>query len=258
MKFEETSQKLEQYRKLFEYGTGRGFSKHLKTLGIEDIAAIKSDIQVYYFDKEWGLKLLARNVFGISYTCCRTLFVYLGIEFRTGTDVVTKTLKIFRKEKADFENESNIGFNNDSLKRYNRKTSRGINGYYYNKSTNAYVWLRSSYEYIYAKFLNRIGVNWKSEETWYKLSDGSSYMPDFFIYDADWKLKQIIEIKGYFDCRAYKPAMLKEEYFGKSEIEVILIQDIEKYIETNSNKHKESKEWKLLRKLKESLSNELS
>lgn len=56
-------------------------------------------------------------------------------------------------------------------------------------------YLRSSYEYVYAKILEKQGINYKLEQEVYYLENGMSYKPDFFIYKKD-KLIEIVEIKS--------------------------------------------------------------
>lgn len=254
MIFTEQSPNLEFNKKLLESEKVYEFKSNLNTLSIENIEHLKKEITEYYFNLGWGLKIIARNVLGITYSNCRTIFSFLGLEFKKGRSITTDFVANFRKDKAKSESDNKIGFRSDSLKRFNQTTSRGVQGYYFNKSTNSYVWLRSTYEYIYAKFLNKIGANWKTEQTYYYLSDGTKYSPDFYLYDKDWNLEKIIEIKGYFDCRAYKVNLLKEEFYKDSNISIILVKDIQLYIEENNTYPKELKTWKLIRKSKEFIS----
>lgn len=67
---------------------------------------------------------------------------------------------------------------------------RGYTGYY--KGT----YLRSSLEFAYAYYLDSKGVNWKYEQDTFYLEDGTSYKPDFYIYDYKGQLIKIVEIKG--------------------------------------------------------------
>ena len=64
-------------------------------------------------------------------------------------------------------------------------------------------------------------------------------------------MEKIVEIKGFWDNRAYKPALLKEEYFKDSCVDIILISDIKLYIESNLNYGMELETWKQIRKSKE-------
>lgn len=67
--------------------------------------------------------------------------------------------------------------------------NRGYAGFYKG------YYLRSSYEYAYAKFLDYYSIKWKYEvETFdigYRL-----YKPDFFIYNQNGKIEKIVEIKS--------------------------------------------------------------
>jgi hypothetical protein len=66
--------------------------------------------------------------------------------------------------------------------------NRGYAGYYNN------VYLRSSYEYAYAKYLDFKGIRWTYEERTYDLGC-KKYKPDFFLYNDNDELQLIVEIK---------------------------------------------------------------
>lgn len=69
--------------------------------------------------------------------------------------------------------------------------NRGYSGYYNG------VFLRSSYEFAFAMYLDYKNIKWTYEEREFQLSEGI-YLPDFFIYDQDDqdKLRCIVEIKS--------------------------------------------------------------
>ena len=204
-------------------------------------------VSTLYHKKGLGIKWLVKHYYpDMTYTTMRKFLINSGIGIRTGKSVVTNNLKKFRKAKALRENKLDIGFNKKSRIRKG-SDRRGICGYYYNKSLGKYVYLRSTWEYIYAKWLDRTSQVWDVETRYYILEDKSKYLPDFFIYENG-IVNKIIEIKGYWDCRAYKVQMLNKVV----DAEVIIIRDISKYIPNNSNYHKELDEWKSLR-LKELL-----
>ena len=207
-------------------------AQFLKTIELEP--ASKQYLKSLY-EEGYGLKILAREL-GLTYTCFRTLYInYLGLEIRKGYDVVTDKVKQFRSERIKKEN--NPWFDWCSKKtEMHKKCSRGIQGQYI-KTNGEKVWLRSSYEYIFAKWLDKNNVDWKIEETQFKLSNGETYRPDFFIYENS-KLKMIVEIKGYFNNRRYKAEMFKNEY----RIPLVIIDAIDDYCE---NYNKEKNEWKL-------------
>lgn len=57
-------------------------------------------------------------------------------------------------------------------------------------------YLRSSYEYVFLKVLEKKGLSFTMEEKTYEFSDGTKYTPDFFIYDDVGVLQRIVEIKA--------------------------------------------------------------
>lgn len=67
--------------------------------------------------------------------------------------------------------------------------NRGYAGYYKG------VYLRSSYEYAYAKYLDYKSISWEYGAVTYDLGF-RKYKPDFFIYDAQGNLKKIVEVKS--------------------------------------------------------------
>ncbi len=203
---------------------------------------ISQKIETLY-EEGHGFKTLAKNL-ELSYSVCRKLCVdYIGIEYRKGTNVVTDVL---RKKRSD-----NVKGNKSPwydwphrMPELSSKNGKTIQGYYTKKDGNT-VWLRSTYEYIIAKWLDKIDVDWNTEVQCYELSNGERYRPDFFIYE-DNKLKTVIEVKSrYFnkENREYKFHMFKEEYG----LDCMLIIDITKF--TNKTYHQELKEWKIKRLL---------
>lgn len=193
-----------------------------------------------------GLKRIAKMV-GLTYTRTRTLFRILGIEINKGTDVVYEKTRQVRSENLKEMYEKRTGWFK-TFERKTNKTSRGIQGYYYNKSRSKFVWLRSTYEYVYAKWLDKQGVDWDVEQQTFEL-EGTTYRPDFFIYE-DGVLVKIVEIKGYW-ARGIKKT---DELSAKLDIDVVLIRNIEPYCDKPYKK--ELLEWKLQRQSNERKSNE--
>ena len=67
--------------------------------------------------------------------------------------------------------------------------NRGYAGYYKN------FYLRSSYEYAYAVYLDYFSITWSYEDQFFSI-DGKNYKPDFFFYDQYGNLEKIVEIKS--------------------------------------------------------------
>jgi len=194
-----------------------------------------------YHAKEKGIKVIAKEM-DLTYTQTRCLLEFLEIGLRRGQNVVTNRLREFRREKAYDEHKQGIGWFEPNIRRKIEKyNARGVQGYFLNESTNELVWLRSTYEYIFAKWLNRTKQKWKMEETHYKIGN-STYRPDFFIYDSTFtKLEKIVEIKGYWDNNSHKALELNEQL---KDVHVSIIQDIEKFIENDSTYLDQLAEWK--------------
>jgi hypothetical protein len=159
---------------------------------------------------------------------------------------VTDELRKFRKQKADDEAKNKTGWCSAEVqaKCKSNNTQRGVQGYYFNKSLQKYVWLRSTYEYIYAKWLDKQKVIWDVEVKTYNMN-GILYRPDFFIY-SNYELIKIVEIKGFWRDKEYKSYMLNDIL----KTDVVVITDIDQYIEIDSNYNKQLYEWKNKRILK--------
>ena len=201
-----------------------------KTINNKDLKNKLKNILEKYYNEGYGYKLLVKNVNlnEFTYSVCRRVLKDLNIKVRTGNNVITDNLKLVRAENA-----RRIGtFKNWPVLKPEliKNNKRFIGGYYYNNSKNKYVYLRSSWEYAYAKWLDDNKFIWDVEVKQYALKDGLLYLPDFFIYEND-KIKKIVEIKSTFYYtsadRMKKFYQFKEIYKNHFEIELInLLEDI--------------------------------
>ena len=158
------------------------------------IDVLKNNLSFLYFDVGCGFKLLCK-IFDnkISYTNIRSLFKKLDIESRKGLQVITDSLKQIRSQNAkDSNNWSDWTKNHQTL---DSKNKHHLCGWYESKQ-GFDVYLRSSWEYAYAVYLDKNDKKWKYEEKSFLLSDKRIYRPDFFIYDAAGRLEKIVEIKS--------------------------------------------------------------
>lgn len=201
--------------------------------------------QKYSIDGQ-GIKSIIKDFkLPVSYSVLRFYIINIfNIELRNNK-TITPFLRQRRREKALNEKNNNIGFFSKGVQENIKiKTSnkRGVQGYYYNKSLKKYVWLRSSWEYIYAKWLDKNNYKWDVEYQTYLIGD-KKYRPDFFIFDEHNNIIKIIEIKGYWKDKLFKFNLLKNNI---KNIEIILIDKIKPY--TTISIKKELSEWKLIRK----------
>lgn len=121
--------------------------------------------------------------------------------------------------------------------------SRGYSGWVVIQDKEFYV--RSSFEFIFLKYLIEVdGIDAddvKYESAIYEI-DGSSYKPDFFIFD-DGKLIKIYEIKGDKKYRHSKRALGIEKFFEGECIPYELIDDFKQY--KTPSIEKDLEDWKL-------------
>ena len=200
-------------------------------------------LKTEYIEKEQGIKFLIKyKNLNISYSILRTIILKSGLELHT-PNKITNHLRQIRSINAKKQLEEHTGFFSHEAQKNTHNKIRGLQGYYYNSTINKYVWLRSSWEYIYAKWLNAHNIKWDVECKTFNLSK-ESYRPDFFIYDDNNNLISIVEVKGYWKNRLQKYYELKETH---PELNLSLITDITPYTE---NYKKDKNTWKSLRKLK--------
>jgi predicted nuclease of restriction endonuclease-like RecB superfamily len=106
--------------------------------------------------------------------------------------------------------------------------------------------LRSSYEFIYASWLDDNNLIWDIEYKSFRLIDNSLYKPDFFIFDIDDNLKEIVEIKGFWKNRSYKFDLLKKQLENDG-IECKMISDNDILYYTKDQLKNITKIWKSTR-----------
>jgi hypothetical protein len=210
----------------------------------KDCEKLIKNLITLYEENGMGFKLISSHLGNVSYTRLRTIFDALEIEKRTGYNCVTDGLKKLRSERA----KTNNPWTNwtEKYKDKDMVNKHHLAGWFFNESKSKYVWLRSSWEYGYAKFLNENKIEWDVEVNSYLLHDGRYYRPDFFIYENN-NLLKVVEIKskwsnGSLD-RIDKFEMFREEY---REINADLITD-ELFILINRTQKDIITEWKKVR-----------
>lgn len=207
----------------------------------------KKMIDFYYYEKGFGIKYFIKY-FKLNTTPTvfrHNLINIFDVKLRNHNDI-TDNLRELRTKKAIYENKNKLGaFSEDVQKnlKSREKTIRGVQGYYFNEMKNKYVWLRSSWEYIYAKWLDKNDIIWDIEKKVFEVDD-KKYRPDFFVYDEQNNIVKIVEVKGYWKDKVWKFRVLKNEMRNKK-IEFILIENIKPYCETNYKT--ELQEWKNIR-----------
>ncbi|MBD1824470.1 hypothetical protein H6F51_18540 [Cyanobacteria bacterium FACHB-DQ100] len=78
--------------------------------------------------------------------------------------------------------------------------------------------LRSSLEYIYAKYLDYKGIAWTYESKTYTLSNGVRYKPDFFLESGEF-----VEIKGTFNFDQDLPKI--HQFESDYNVKVLILQE---------------------------------
>lgn len=209
---------------------------------------LENFINLEYVKNGIGFKSLIKyHELDISYTKIRNLIRFMGIEFhsdRIASDSLKTRRRIIARENIANKTGMYSYESQQKIKYKHTSTSRGIQGYYWNEYLQKYVWLRSSWEFIYAKWLNKNKISWKIEAETFKL-ENTCYRPDFFIYNENHELISIVEIKGFWKNRTHKVEELK---LLLKDIDIVLVTDIMPYCTQTFKKEVET--WKSLRRSK--------
>lgn len=147
----------------------RSFKKNKKTgaTSFNDLNKLKNDkrykevnkwIKLKYEIEEYGIKSLIKDFnLPITYPVLRNCIInYFDTQLRKPNIRIERLCRI-RKEKCEREKKLGIGWFNEDIQKKNKilnSIKRGIQGYYFNNTKNKFVWLRSSYEFILAEWLN--------------------------------------------------------------------------------------------------------
>lgn len=105
-------------------------------------------------------------------------------------------------------------------------------------------YLKSTLEYIYARYLDHMGIQWQYEVKTYELSNGGSYKPDFLLADGSY-----VEVKGGFNYETDLPRIkLFEQDYGVV-VQIVQEQDLRRLIRPTPFVFEQLKqEWKQLAK----------
>lgn len=103
------------------------------------------------------------------------------------------------KQKMRINKPNRSGKNNHM---YGKPSPHGCGrgkGCHYNSPLQGVIWLRSTYELVYAKYLDEHKILWYYEIETFDLGD-TTYTPDFFLPKGE----KFIEIKGYMSPKYQK------------------------------------------------------
>jgi hypothetical protein len=211
---------------------------------------VKKWIEDKYVKEGMGIKsMISDYKLPITYSVFRNILRFFDVRMRENNEV-TDFLRARRKKNAKAQRNEMTGFSSlESIEKSKNKTttSRGIQGYYWNESRKKWVWLRSSWEYIYAKWLDEKGMNWDVEVKTYKITDHLVYRPDFFIYNDQMDLETVVEVKGYWKDKVWKVDELKR-ILEPHNIKICVITDVTPY--TKSIK-RDTRIWKTARQFEQ-------
>jgi len=105
--------------------------------------------------------------------------------------------------------------------RYGKPSAHGKGCYYWNPFQGD-VWLRSTWELAYAKYLDKKQISWFYEHKAFELSNNSTYRPDFYLL----KKRKYIEIKGYMRYDAQEKLDLFRQEYPDIKLKVLYKEDM--------------------------------
>lgn len=210
------------------------------------------DVRNFFVEKYivggYGFKSLIKEFeLDITYTKLRFIFEVLDIERRKGYDVITERLRNVRSKNALGDKNHFYKWPEIRPELLKTNSNRGINGYYYNNSMKKYVWLRSSYEYLYSKYLDENNIKWDVEYQYYNINN-RNYLPDFFIFEND-NVCKIVEIKSEYYSGYVRDEFINIfNFFKNIGIEYLIISDVELKKLNSKSLRSISREWKKIRR----------
>ena len=95
------------------------------------------------------------------------------------------------------------------------KMTHGKGSYYNN------IWMRSSYEVAYAKYLDKQGIKWLYESKAFDLGN-TTYTPDFYLPESD----TYIEIKGYWRDKCKEKFRKFKRLYFEVKINILFKKDL--------------------------------
>lgn len=84
--------------------------------------------------------------------------------------------------------------------------------------------MRSSWEVLYAEYLDSLGIAWIYEPKFFKLSNGHRYTPDFYLSE----LNEYHEVKGFLSSAAAEKMDLFQKDYPNEKL--VVVRDIPKLV----------------------------
>ena len=102
-------------------------------------------------------------------------------------------------------------------------------------------YLKSTLEYIYARYLDHLGIVWDYEVQTFELSTGGSYKLDFYLIEE----RRYVEIKGGFNYKTDLPRIKVFEVDHQTSVQIFQERDLRKLIRSTPFVFEQLKrEWK--------------
>lgn len=139
------------------------------------------------------------------YSCAAKNKYKIGIY----NDIVST--RFFGKHHTEISrNKISKALKGDKCYMFGHKAHHGKGSYYKN------IWMRSSYEIAYAKYLDKGNIKWDYEPKAFDLGE-TTYRPDFYLP----KTNEYIEIKGYWRDDAKLKFKLFKKIYNNIKIKIL-------------------------------------
>ena len=196
-----------------------------------------NELYIKYIENNLSINKIAK-IYNCSFETIRRALHKFNISVRTkedGTRLFTKSNYFSKlRSKQSIGDKNNMfgktnkwGHHTDSAKEKIRNTHSGINNPMFGKpspkgagiakkSKYKNILFRSSYEVLFAKWLDNNNIKWQYESKTFNLGD-STYTPDFYLIEFN----LYIEVKGYWREIAKRKFKLFEQKFSGERIKIV-------------------------------------
>jgi len=178
----------------------------------------KKELIKLYIKQKYTLQKIA-NFFNCSVCVIQNKFKIYKINARKNSyyDVWNKgTIGLYSKEYRKKLSDNHADF---------RGKKSGTFGKIYHGKSGKYkgIWMRSSWEIAYAKYLDRQRIKWIYESKTFDLGE-TTYTPDFYLPEQD----LYIEIKGYWREDALKKFKIFKKLYKNIKLSILEKKELQK------------------------------
>jgi len=174
---------------------------------------VVTEMERLYLEKRLSTTAVAEKL-GLSRSGVRVALLRTGIKLRSKSECKIKLTRTQARELVDryregatyVELEKQYGVTSavvrSELEKHGVRSRVGWARYRTKKWTDRLgrtFTFKSSWEKAYAEYLDSRGIEWDYEPKTFSLLECKCYTPDFWVYNSDGTVKELVEIKGWLD-----------------------------------------------------------